>query len=619
MNDYLDIRQAAKLMGISEKSVRKLCQSGKLTGAIKEKNIWKIPRTSIEKLQQPEEKKSWIAKILDKTDNSRIIQKMSSFIKWLQDNNSPTIKVIVAIGGALIFLIGISASLAGNFADWGIASMIPTPLAGPTAVVGGEDREILVLLATFDQMSGNPLEPQREWKVTLDEAINQLQGKISVRVQEIPLVVTTHEEARKLSNQYQATLVIWGRARANTLESYYTISPRWSPLTDDLKGTILQGSLEEQSQFVSLGGDSEYVLYYVLSQLTYFDKNFDDALIYIDNAISLVSDERKGDMGIAVLYLYKGSILSDKSLYEEAIKYINMAIDIDGESTRAYGIRALAYYNQGKFEFALQDFDKAISINAQDISLYSNRGIVLSDMGNYNAALMDYDTAIKLEPDNAFLYVNRGTVLVGMGRYTEAINDFRNAIQLDHILVNAYYNIGLVENTLGNYEESISNYSIAIELQPEEHKIYLNRALSYISLRKNLEAIQDLNKSIELAPAPDSFLAHNNRGLLYMQLGNYNKAREDFDRSIELNPYSTLPLFNRGLLFNMLGEYQKAIEDFSQAIDLDQNFALAYFHRARAYIKLGDMEKSREDFAKVFDLDPSIMTQSSPNISTIPQ
>jgi len=43
MNGYMDVKQAAKLWDISTRQVQKLCNEGRVEGAVQFVNVWAIP------------------------------------------------------------------------------------------------------------------------------------------------------------------------------------------------------------------------------------------------------------------------------------------------------------------------------------------------------------------------------------------------------------------------------------------------------------------------------------------------------------------------------------------------------------------------------------------------
>jgi tetratricopeptide (TPR) repeat protein len=96
-----------------------------------------------------------------------------------------------------------------------------------------------------------------------------------------------------------------------------------------------------------------------------------------------------------------------------AVEAFTKAIELDPKNARAYGLRAIAYYEQGNYQQAIKDCDRAIALDPKkDFNfsggLYCCRGLAYEKLGNYRHAIKDYDRAIELNPKFALAYYNRG-------------------------------------------------------------------------------------------------------------------------------------------------------------------------------------------------------------------
>ncbi|MBZ0292098.1 MAG: tetratricopeptide repeat protein, partial [Anaerolineae bacterium] len=255
----------------------------------------------------------------------------------------------------------------------------------PASAANLDQREILMLLAQFEQISGNPIEPHREWELVLSDAIRELDDQINARVLFVPQIVRTQDEARVLSDLYDATLVIWGNVRGAALESNYTITPRWSRVSALPGQTEVNGTIDELRLFVSPGGDTQYVLNFVLGQLLYFDDQKAEALHYFENAIALAPTavERQREMGLDAVYFYKGYVhqVIETDLNGAELAYSHL-LEIDPNSIlaeEAYNNRGVVRYDQGDLTGALADYDRAIALNPEYADAYYNRGIARYD------------------------------------------------------------------------------------------------------------------------------------------------------------------------------------------------------------------------------------------------
>ncbi len=466
-----------------------------------------------------------------------------------------------------------------------------------------DNREILVLIAEFEQISGSPLQPHLEWQHVLDDAIAEV--GVNARAELLPQTIRSHDEARTAAYQYGATLVIWGYVGAAAVSSQYTVTPRWSQVQAQPGETEVIGTLDELALFVSPGGDVEYVFNFVMAQLVYFTKSdYETALTLIDQAIALAPAGREIEMGLGALYFSRGDTLDQLGAPPETrIKAYTCSIDLDPDYALTYNNRGIAYNDLGDYERAIDDYNQAIGLDPEFAFAYKNRGNAYAYLGDYERAIDDYNQAIALYPAYALAYNNRGNVYAYLGDYEQAIEDYEQAIAFDPELALAYTNRGLAYADLGDYERAIDDYEQAIALDPELALAYINRGNAYYALGDYEQAIADFDQVITLDP--EDALAYTNRGLAYADLGEYERAIADYDQAIALDSAYARAYYNRGNAYYDLRDYEQAIDDYDQAIALDPAYARPYFNRGNAYYTLGDYERAIADYDQVIALDPA--------------
>lgn len=119
---------------------------------------------------------------------------------------------------------------------------------------------------------------------------------------------------------------------------------------------------------------------------------------------------------------------------EQAIAYLNSALEIEPDYPDALLRRGLAFAQLGHFEDGFEDLTRAIR-NAPTAELYAWRAQVLLSMGILKGAMQDADEALKIGPpsaqarDNASprAYNVRGAVLLEEGKNEAACAEFKKA------------------------------------------------------------------------------------------------------------------------------------------------------------------------------------------------
>ena len=126
-------------------------------------------------------------------------------------------------------------------------------------------------------------------------------------------------------------------------------------------------------------------------------KRFDRAKMDIDSAISLMPAKTESYYERAVIYYKQGNHL-------EAEKTLDIVINLDPDSFKAYNFKGNIYRMRGELELAVIEYNKSISIDDTYAPSYFNRGLVKNEMGDYRAAIEDFTEAISRYQDNRVEY-----------------------------------------------------------------------------------------------------------------------------------------------------------------------------------------------------------------------
>ena len=98
------------------------------------------------------------------------------------------------------------------------------------------------------------------------------------------------------------------------------------------------------------------------------------------------------------------------------------------------------------------------------------------------------------------------------------------------------------------FDKAIKSFQKCIEIDPTKSEFwYINIATSFISLKKNREAILATEKAIELNPNNSS--AYERKGEALVALKQYNIAYHFYNKAIEISPNSAKPYNKKGMYF----------------------------------------------------------------------
>ena len=290
---------------------------------------------------------------------------------------------------------------------------------------------------------------------------------------------------------------------------------------------------------------------------------------------------------LSLLFGFFHRQFSDRN-YENAVKLINKAIELDPKYAEAYNNRGVAYSKLKIFEKARMSYNRAIELNPEYEEAYNNRGIISYKSKRFTEAMKDFNRAIELNLNNARAYYNRGNVYFKLKRFNEAMKDFNRAIELNLSNAEVYNNRGLIYYELEKFDEAMKDFNRAIELNPESAEVYNNRGLIYYELEKFNEAMKDFNRAIELNL--DNADVGGGLELAYSDLKDFDEVIKGLDEAVELDPDLAKAYRNRGIIYLITKDYERAAEDFKKAGIL--------------FLKSGDKEDSVSSFQMYFFLSP---------------
>ncbi len=267
--------------------------------------------------------------------------------------------------------------------------------------------------------------------------------------------------------------------------------------------------------------------------------------------------------------LYRlGALSTVRGRADEAISYLNQAIEKEPKQQPFYTQRAEALISAHRYREALADADRAIAMDGKDPLPYFRRGAALEGLQNNEEALLAYTRAIKMDPRDYFVR-GKGNLL----------------------------------NRLSRYDEAIATFKINAQRHPSDFTTYRDIGRTYINAGKNWDlAAQYFTKALALQP--NDSLSYSARSNVFLQLGQYQKALKDAEKAISLNRLDPLNYYRRAAALEKIGKYDQATIDLQTAIRMEPRF---YFYCLLSRIDMhkGNYQAAIDDASRGLALAPS--------------
>jgi len=157
-------------------------------------------------------------------------------------------------------------------------------------------------------------------------------------------------------------------------------------------------------------------------------KDYEQSLVDYDRAIATA---RPGVTGAEMPWYGKGATLILLGRYDEALRAIDRALDINPHNEVAWLNKGNAFTKLGRLIDALRCFNAAIKVNPAYEVAWNNKGNALARLGKFDEALGCYERALDIDARYRGAWVNMGFVLTKLGRFDEAASCADRALGLE--------------------------------------------------------------------------------------------------------------------------------------------------------------------------------------------
>ncbi|MDD4112167.1 MAG: tetratricopeptide repeat protein [Herbinix sp.] len=342
-----------------------------------------------------------------------------------------------------------------------------------------------------------------------------------------------------------------------------------------------------------LTGCSEAGGYYRSGKKYFANGNYEEAAKYLTLAI-------EENPNRAEYYIDYGMTLIGLSRYDEAIKEFDRIIMdkkiaiVLGNNKRALRGKGIAYLNMLNYREAINHFDDALGISElsdlnMDILYYKGKALMYS--GAYKEAAETYTEIINQYGEEAQILADRAYTYQKTSEFDKGLDDYDKAIALEANNYEYYFRKYNLLKDMGRDTEAkeVLSQASQIEVKTKADKFSLARVHFYQGLFD--QAFPELSESFA-----NGFIdAYFYIGEIYTSKKDYSTAKYYYEKYIEEGGINTPEVYNQivSCLIKM-GEYEEALPYLETGIgyaDYDIMKVLLK-NEIIVYEKLGDFEKA---------------------------
>ena len=286
-------------------------------------------------------------------------------------------------------------------------------------------------------------------------------------------------------------------------------------------------------------------IFYLLAEMNYLNKKFDEAIKNYSYAININQKE-------AVYYYKLGVVYSLKGFMNEAEQSYCKAVTIDAENILYNYTLAYLYYTNGKNGLAENLVDFILSIQPDYLSAVSLKALLLLNK-NEVAKAKSYVEKLEKSSEN---------------------DDF------------SYYVQALYYSKLTMWEKAIVVNEKAVELNSESLEYKYELAKNYLNIL-DLESVYDLCE--EILQKNDKYIqAYVLLSKVAMVQGDFDLSLTNIDKALALDINSAEVYFIKGCLYYNSDKFEQALECYKTAVSIDPKDEKNYAWVAMTYYQLED-------------------------------
>jgi len=384
-------------------------------------------------------------------------------------------------------------------------------------------------------------------------------------------------------------------------------------------------ALENCKKAVEHNTNSPAFYTYLINSLQKLNQ-LDEADEYVNNIIKAEPINDSAHYGIGFLYF-------KQKKWEEAMEYLDKAVELNPELLLAYRVKCDVYEAAGKYEEMLElALDKVKLCEGRDpdlqIDFYTRISKAYGVFGNYQEDLEYNKKALNLAREignrksEGIILGNVGVYYAQTGDYQQALDYFHQKLAIvkelsdkseeAHILTN----IGVISDWKGDTQEALEWYKKALkiieELDDIQRKAWIlgNIGAAYEKLSDYPKALDCHHQALkifqDLKNREDEAWILGNIAAIATKLGNDKEALENFELALKImqevgdKKYEGWILGTIGAIYKRLGETEKSFDYLNKALDIareigDKRLEISHLGNLGSnYQEVGEFDKSED-------------------------
>lgn len=344
---------------------------------------------------------------------------------------------------------------------------------------------------------------------------------------------------------------------------------------------------------------------------TYFDvSEFEGIVEYLLDEGDIKTSEIAILQGIQIhpgavpLQLKYAQVLLSKGKYQNALKYLNLAEQVEVTNPDIHLMKGSAWLIMGNEKEAEKSFKKAMnSADAEKDDILYNIGSAYVQVGDIENGIGYFEQSLEINPENELALYDLGFFSDQEGQYRKSIEYYNRYLDIDPFNFSIWFNLGISYNKAGNFTKAIEAYEFALALNEDFDQSLFNIGNAYANAGNYTEAINKYIEYLDLDPENDDAFCYI--GECYLNLDDHKMAEQYYRRSLDLNPENDTSLFGLGLVMWVGKKEKQGIRFIKKALKIDSSNSEYWVTLAKIYNDINQFKEAEAALAAAAEIDDS--------------
>jgi len=149
-------------------------------------------------------------------------------------------------------------------------------------------------------------------------------------------------------------------------------------------------------------GIEKFETYLDQGRIEYESGDFQRAIEYLEKAIKESEDKKISKRSLQLVHIYLGRSLDGVKRYDESLKHLDIAIELDPKFHLAWYNKGCSLMEQNAYDKAIKYYDKAFELNQKSDDALIKKADTFLLMNDPTKAIESYKKALGVNPDNEY-------------------------------------------------------------------------------------------------------------------------------------------------------------------------------------------------------------------------